>query len=137
MSDAAKPIPAITEALEPFFRASGERRLVVQRCTQCGTRRFPPREICSHCLGRKSEWAQSSGHGTIVSFNVMHQVYHPGFAGEVPYAVVLVELDDGGRLISNLVDCPLDQIAIGLRVEVTFDAVAENVMLPKFRRVAA
>lgn len=136
-SPATKPVPRVTPALEPFFRAAREGRLVMPRCTGCGTRRFPPREICSRCLSRDSEWAPSSGRGTIVTFNVMHQVYHPGFAGEVPYAVVLVELDDGGRLVSNVLDCPVERITIGMPVEVVFDAVSDEVTLPKFRPVAS
>jgi uncharacterized protein len=135
MSAAAKPIPEVTEELRPFFAAAREGRLVVERCKRCGRRRFPPRPICSECLGREAEWAPSSGCGKIVSFNVMHQVYHPGFAAEVPYAVVLVELDDGGRILSNIVDCPLDRVAIGLEVEATFERVSDEVTLPKFRPV--
>ena len=103
---ASKPIPEITEELRPFFAAAREGRLVVQRCIGCGRRRFPPRDICSDCLGREAEWVASCGRGHVVSFNVMHQVYHPGFAAEVPYAVALVELDDGGRMLTNLVDVP-------------------------------
>ncbi len=137
MSTAAKPVPDVTAALAPFFAAAREQRLVMPRCTKCGTRRFPPRETCSMCLGRDFDWAESSGRGRIVTYNVMHQVYHPGFAGEVPYAVVLVELEDGGRLVSNVVDCPLGRIGIDLAVEVTFERVSDTVTLPKFRPVTA
>jgi uncharacterized OB-fold protein len=63
----------------------------------------------------------------------MHQVYHPGFAAEVPYAVVVIELDEGARLVSNLVDCPPADIRAGMPVEVVFDDVAPDVSLPKFR----
>jgi uncharacterized OB-fold protein len=129
----SKPIPEITEELRPFFFAAREGRLVVQRCTGCGRRRFPPRDICSECLGRKSEWTTSSGRGRVVSFNVMHQVYHPGFVAEVPYAVVLVELEDGGRMLTNMVDCPLERLRVGLPVEVTFEHRSAEVTLPQFR----
>jgi len=132
---AAKPIPEVTDDLAPFFAAAREGRLVVERCKRCGRRRFPPRPICSECLGRDAEWVSSSGRGKVVSFNVMHQVYHPGFAAEVPYAVVLVELEDGGRMLSNVVDCPLDRLTIGLDVEVTFERVSDEITLPKFRPV--
>lgn len=130
-----KPVPEVTDELRPFFAAAREGRLVVQQCRGCGRRRFPPRQICSHCLGRDAHWVQSSGRGTILSFNVMHQVYHPGFAAEVPYAVVLVELEDGARMIANVVDCPLERLRIGLPVEVTFEARTEKVSLPQFRPV--
>jgi uncharacterized OB-fold protein len=135
MSAAAKPIPEVTDDLAPFFAAAREGRLVVESCKRCGRRRFPPRPICSECLGREAEWVSSSGRGKVVSFNVMHQVYHPGFAAEVPYAVVLVELDDGGRMLSNVVDCPLDRLTIGLDVEVTFERMSDEITLPKFRPV--
>jgi hypothetical protein len=128
-----KPIPEITEELRPFFTAAREGRLVVQRCRGCGSLRFPPRQICSQCLGREAEWAAVCGRGTIYSFNVMHQVYHPGFASEAPYPVVLVELEEGCRVLSNLVGCPREKVVIGLPVEVVFEEVSDELRLPKFR----
>lgn len=133
MSTYAKPIPEITEELRPFFAAASEGRLVVQRCRRCGNLRFPPRSICSQCLGREADWAPVSGRGALYSFNVMHQVYHPGFAPEVPYPVVLVELEEGCRMLSNLVDCPRPDLRIGLPVEVVFEKVNDEISLPKFR----
>ena len=134
MTEAApKPLPEITDELPPFFAAAREGRLVVQRCTGCGRRRFPPRDICSQCLGREAEWVASCGRGRVFSFNVMHQVYHPGFAAEVPYAVVLVELEEGGRMLSNLVDCALERLRIELPVEVAFERRSPDVALPQFR----
>ncbi|MGH7858649.1 MAG: Zn-ribbon domain-containing OB-fold protein [Candidatus Binatia bacterium] len=130
---ATRPIPEVTEELRPFYEAAREGRLAVQRCPDCGTLRFPPRPICSRCLGRASEWTTVSGRGEIFSFNVMHQVYHPGFAREVPYPVVLVELEEGCRVLSNVVDCPRERLRIGLAVEVVFEKVNEEVTLPKFR----
>ncbi len=67
----------------------------------------------------------------------MHQVYHPGFVNEVPYAVVVVELDDGGRMISNVVGYPNERLEIGLPVEVTFEKLSDEVSLPKFRVVGS
>ena len=133
MGAAAKPVPEVTEELRPFFAAARERRLVMQACAQCGRRRFPPRPICSECLSREARWVESTGRGAVVSFNVMHQVYHPGFAAEVPYAVALVELDDGGRMLANLVECPVKRVKIGMPVEVVFESRSEEVALPQFR----
>jgi hypothetical protein len=134
MSEAAmRPVPEITDELRPFFAAAREGRLVVQRCPDCGELRFPPRPICSRCLGRRSEWATVSGRGEIFSFNVMHQVYHPGFAKEVPYPVVLVDLEEGCRVLSNMSDCPRESLRIGLPVEVVFERIDEDIVLPKFR----
>jgi uncharacterized OB-fold protein len=127
-----KPIPAITPEMQPFFEAAKRHELVVQRCTQCGTHRFPAREICSSCLSRDATWVTVSGQGEIFSYNVMHQVYHPGFADEVPYAVVVVKVKEGAKMISNLVGVKPDAIKIGMPVKVIFDDVTEAVTLPKF-----
>jgi uncharacterized OB-fold protein len=130
----SRPLPEIDRALAPFFAAAKKHRLVVQRCGGCGTLRFPPRELCSSCLSTEVTWVEVSGRGEIFSYNVMHQVYHPAFATEVPYAVVVVKLAEGPKMISNLVDCPVDEIQIGLPVEVVFEPASAEITLPKFRR---
>ena len=130
---AVKPVPEVTPALAPFFAAARERRLLVQRCGGCGVLRFPPRELCSGCLATEATWVEVSGRGEVYSFNVMHQVYHPGFAADVPYAVVVIELAEGVRLVSNLVGCPVGDVTIGMPVVATFDEVSDTVALPKFR----
>jgi uncharacterized OB-fold protein len=127
-----KPIPAITPEMKPFFDAAKRHELAVQRCTQCGTHRFPAREICSACLSREAEWVQVSGDGVVFSYNVMHQVYHPGFAGEVPYAVVVIRLAEGAKMTSNLIGVRPDEIRIGMPVKVVFEDVTDEVTLPKF-----
>jgi uncharacterized protein len=129
-----RPIPEIDQQLAPFFAAAKEHRLVVQRCAGCGVHRFPPRELCSGCLSTESTWVGVSGRGEIFSYNVMHQIYHPAFASEVPYAVVVVKLAEGPKMISNLVDCAVNEIRIGMPVEVVFESVSPEVTLPKFRR---
>jgi len=128
----AKPVPAVTPELKPFFEAAKRHELVVQRCKGCGTYRFPARELCSNCLSREAEWAPVSGRGEVFSFNVMHQVYHPGFAAEVPYAVVQVKLAEGARMISNLVGVKPHEIRIGMPVRVVFEEISDEVTLPKF-----
>ena len=133
MTASAKPLPQITPEMQPFWEAARRRELVVQRCGGCGTSRFPARDVCSRCLSRESAWVPVSGRGTVFSWAVMHQVYHPGFANDVPYAVVVIELDEGVRLVSNLVDCAPGDIRAGMPVEVVFDQVTPEVTLPKFR----
>ena len=87
--------------MAPFFAAARDGRLVVQRCSDCALLRFPARELCSGCLSTASTWVEVSGRGEVFSFNVMHQVYHPAFAAEVPYAVVVVRLAEGVKLTSG------------------------------------
>jgi uncharacterized OB-fold protein len=135
----AKPVPAITPELAPFFEAARRHQLVVQRCGGCGALRFPARPVCSACLSHESTWVPVSGRGKVFTLAIMHQAIDPGFAAEVPYAVVLVELDEGVRMITNVVDCPASEIEIGMPVEVVFEEVSPpgevQVTLPKFRRV--
>ena len=130
---ATKPLPQIGPDMAPFFEAARRRELVVQQCAKCYALRFPARAICSRCLAREATWVPMSGRGAVFSFAVMHQAIHPGFAAEVPYPVVVIELEEGVRLLSNLVDCPLADVRIGLPVEVVFDDVTAEVTLPKFR----
>ena len=108
---------------------------MVQRCAGCGMLRFPPRELCNGCLSTEATWVEVSGRGEVFSYNVMHQVYHPGFAAEVPYTVVIVKLAEGPKMTTNLVDCPPDQVRVGMPVEVVFEEVSPEVTLAKFRRV--
>ena len=132
MSDYRKPIPAITPEMRPFFDGAKRHELRVQRCSACGAHRFPARAICSDCLSTDAHWVTVSGRGEIFSFNVMHQVYHPGFATEVPYAVVIVRLAEGAKLVSNLVGVPPHEIRIGMPVRVVFEDITDEVTLPKF-----
>ena len=127
-----KPIPDITAETRPFYEAAKRHLLAVQRCTDCGALRFPAREICSACLSSKREWVPVSGRGEVFSFNVMHQIYHPGFAAEVPYAVVVIKLAEGPKMNSNLVGVPPAEIRVGMPVRVVFEDLTDEVTLPKF-----
>jgi len=129
----AKPLPQVSPDMAPFFEAARRHELVVQRCAGCGALRFPARPICSRCLGREAIWVPASGRGTVFSFAVMHQASHPGFAADVPYAVVVIELEEGPRVLSNLIGCAVGDIHIGLPVEVAFEELTPEVTLPKFR----
>ena len=132
-SPVAKPIPSITPDMVEFFEGARCGQLMVQKCEGCGELRFPPHETCTKCLGTRAGWVAVSGRGEVYSFNIMHQVYHPGFATEVPYAVVVVKLDEGVKFVSNLVGVKPADIKCGMPVEVTFEKLNDQVMLPKFR----
>ena len=137
MPELSKPVPAITPDMREFFDGARAGRLMLQKCDACGTLRFPAHEICSKCNSTGSKWAQVSGRGEVFSFNIMHQLYHPGFAKEVPYAVVVVELEEGCKFISNLLGVKPHDIRCGMPVEVTFEKLNEDVSIPKFRLRAA
>ena len=133
MPETSKPIPVVTPALAPFFEAARRGVLTVQRCDSCGRFRFPPRELCPHCLASSASWAPVSGRGEVFSFNVMHQVYHPGFAAEVPYAVAVVQLEEGARMVSNVIGVKPHELKCGMPVEVVFEKLNDEITLPKFR----
>lgn len=95
--------------------------------------RFPAYEICSKCNSTESTWVPVSGRGEVFSFNIMHQVYHPAFAAEVPYAVVVVELEEGCKFVSNLAGVKPHEIKCGMPVEVMFEKLSDEVSIPKFR----
>lgn len=128
------PLPQPSAEAQPFFDALRERRLVVQRCASCGVLAHPPRALCPACHDAAFEWVAVSGRGEVYSYVVTHQAVHPAFADHTPLATVEVALAEGPRMVSNLVDVPPEQVAIGLPVEVVFKEVAPEVVLPLFRR---
>ncbi len=129
----SRPVPTPDEASAPYFEGARQGRLLLMRCGECGTLRFPARPLCEACWSDEVEWVPASGRGIIYTYGIMHQVYHPAFASLVPYAIVVVELEEGPRMISNLVGVANDQILVGMPVEVVFEEVGEGVYVPYFR----
>lgn len=128
------PKPIMNEDTEKFWQLLQEtRKLHVQQCKNCKTYSHPPRPVCHNCRKYELEWVPTSGKGTIYSYVIYHRPVHPGF--EVPYEVVLVELEEGVRIISNMVDCEPNEVYIGMPVELVVDQVFEDIALPKFRPV--
>jgi hypothetical protein len=115
----------------PFWAATAEHRLTYQVCRDCGGVVFYPRGHCTHCVGTDLEWRESAGLGTLYTYSVVRDNRQPGLAELVPYAVALVDLDEGFRLLTRLVDVEMDQIRIGARVQVRWRDLGE-VSLPEF-----
>ena len=127
-----RPLPAIDLDNAPFWEAVQDRRLVVQRCADCGTYQHPPTPMCGSCNSFNVQWVESDGMGTVHSWIVVNQPSHPFFT-DVPYNVVLVELKEGIRLFSNLLDVAPNEIREGMEVRVDFVEVEEGVTLYQFR----
>jgi uncharacterized protein len=98
-----------------------------------GSPSAPADPMCSVCGGQTLAWAKASGLGHVHTFGIVHHISHPGFRGEAPYNVAVVELDEGPRINTHLVGCEADEIAVGMAVEVTFVATENGVVIPKFR----
>jgi len=133
MSGYAKPLPRLDDANAPFWASAKAHALNLQQCDDCGTLRFPATRHCAACGSAKSGWAAVSGRGTVESWCRFHQVYFEGFGEDVPYTVVVVRLEEGPRLFSNLIGAPADGIDIGLAVEAYYDDVTPEVTLVKFK----
>jgi hypothetical protein len=125
------PLPRATDLSRPHWEGCREGRLRVQRCARCGAHVFIPRPFCPECLSDALEWVDSSGRGRVYSFTVIHRPQRPEY--EVPYAVAIVELEEGWHMLSNLVDCEAEEVEIGMAVEVTFRRMSDEVALPFFR----
>src|SRR5579859_924168 len=136
----AKPIPVVDEASRPFFDGALQGLLMWRRCCSCGTFmwpvagiRTPLRPRCVECFSGDLEWAPSSGKGTLYSFAIMHQVYDPAFAAEIPYNISLIELEEGVRMTCTVVDCANDELRIGMPLEVIFEKLSDDIAIPKFK----
>jgi hypothetical protein len=129
------PHPAVTADSKGFWEACRRRELVAQRCTACGGLRHPPEPCCPRCRSFAFAWHGLSGRGRIFSYAIVHRPYLPALEAVVPYAVIVVELEDapGVRIISNLVDAAPEEARIGLEVEVVWDEMAAEVVVPRFR----
>ena len=129
----SKPLPRIDEESKGYWEACQRRELVIQRCGACGVLRHYPRALCPRCLSDAVEWVRCSGRGTVYTFTVTHQNQAPGFRDALPYVLAYVELDEGVRLLTNIVECAPEAVRIGMAVEVVFEDATPAVTLPKFR----
>jgi hypothetical protein len=131
-----RPLPRRDDGFAAeFYDFCKKHELRFQRCTDCGAWRHVPRDMCAQCGSFDWEWAKSSGKGQVFSWTTAMQPMLPQFADLIPYSPVVIEMNEGVRLVSWLTDVPADELRLGLPVEVVFDHVTPDVTLPKFRRV--
>ena len=131
--DVPKLIPAPVGLNAEFYAHCAAGELRFQRCTACSTWRHPPRLRCAQCGSDEVEWALASGRGQVYSWTITHRPIDPGFSDDLPYAVLVVEMEEGPRLVGNLRDLAPADLALGLPVHVVFEPVTENIALTHFR----
>ncbi len=131
----AKPLPVVTSENRPFWDACKAGELRMQQCTACRHIRYPINLVCPRCLSPATDWVELSGRGTVFSYIVFHQVYHPGYQDDVPYNVAMIQLEEGPRMFSNVVDGIAAGAKVGDAVAVVFDAVTPEVTIPRFRKI--
>jgi len=130
------PVPQITDENGAFWTGGRDGELLIIRCTSCGYWIHPPTPRCPHCLSDAVEPQAVSGRGTVYSYTINRQAWVPGL--EVPFVIAMVELYEqpGLRLMTNIVDCPTEEVEIGMPVEVAFVERGEA-FIPVFHKVAA
>ncbi len=125
------PLPRPTELSRPHWDGCREGKLRVQRCSACGAYVFIPQYTCTECQEATLEWVESSGRGTVYSVTTIHRPQRPEF--EVPYSVAIIELEEGWYMLTNLVDCAIEDMQVGMPVEVAFRKMSDEITLPMFR----
>lgn len=128
-------VPVPDGQTQVFWDGCREGKLVLQRCGSCGGYRYPPRPSCPQCTTPGGEWVATSGRGTLYSWIVVHHPVHADQKVKVPYNVVMVELEEGPHIVSELLDVEFGEIRPGLKVSVVFEELTPTISLPKFRLV--
>ncbi|MFF3574546.1 Zn-ribbon domain-containing OB-fold protein [Nocardia jiangxiensis] len=132
MNEYAGPVPDVNDSLTaPFWEATRENRLVVQRCSSCGYLRWPPGPACNECLAPGGEWTELSPVGSLYSYAEYHLAFNPAFKDEIPYVVGLVELDQGPRMYGLMRSQP-STADIGRKVGAVFESVTNEVTLVRW-----
>lgn len=124
------PLPRADDPLlAPFWAATSTSKIVVRRCAECGRLQWPPQPRCSNCLRERFSWQEIRPEGTLYSYFIARRSFHPSFAESVPYAVAIVSLSDGVRMIGRLVGVEPDEIVLDQPVSALFHEVAPKLTL--------
>jgi uncharacterized OB-fold protein len=137
--DLQRPLPQITPEARPYWDGAREGRLMIPRCGACGKAFFYPRVACPFCASRDVGWVQASGRGRLHSFEIAHQILNKAFKVKTPVVLAMVELEEGPRLLTNLVNVAPDPAALrcDMPVEVVFERLTDEVTLPLFQPARA
>ena len=128
-----KPLPVVTEENRPFWEGCQQGKLLLQYCIECQRYQFYPRLYCMKCGSNSLRWIEASGHGVLYSYTIIHQNKSPEFVHDTPYNVAIVQLEEGPRMLSNIVDIDPTDLQADLPVTVVFDQVTDTITLPRFK----
>ena len=126
-----RTLPPLTDLTRPYWDGCAAGELKIQRCGDCGEHQFYPRVICAHCTSRNLAWVTASGRGRIASFTVVRRAISKAY--EAPYVVALIDLEEGVRMMSTMVDADPERVSVGATVTVDFENWSDDVRLPVFR----
>lgn len=128
----AKPLPGLDEVNTPYWQAAREGRLLIQECPACGHRQWYPRALCTRCAA-EPEWLETTGRATVHTYTVIRQQGIPAFKAELPYAIVMVALEEGPLVFGAMPGIDPDTVSIGMPVEVYFAAASDTIGVPYWR----
>ncbi len=118
---------------QPFWDAARDGRLVIKRCNACTKLHFYPRPFCPHCWSQDVEWTDASGRATLYTWSVVHRNDLPPFHERVPYVAAIVDLAEGPRMMTNVVDCEFDRLEMGMALDAVFHPTSDEVTIVQFR----
>lgn len=127
-----KPLPEPSTLTEPFWQGLRRREVRIQRCGECRRYVFYPRALCPYCLSETLEWVRASGKGRVYSYTIVRRAMHPAFQPAVPYVFAIIELEEGVRLPSNVINCRPEDVRVDMRVKAVYDDVTSDITLLKF-----
>ena len=133
-----KPLPRLLspEVSRPFWEAAKRHELVMPRCMICDHLFFYPRSECPRCLSNQLDWVKVSGRGRLHTYTVVYQPANAAFRDDAPHIYAVVQLDEGPRMVSNVVQCEIDAVRVDMPLEAVFDDVTPEWTLVKFRPAA-
>ena len=126
-------LPTIEDDTRPFWDAAGEGRFLVKRCRACGAVHHYPRQFCPSCWSDDVAWVDASGRATLYTWSVVYANDLPPFPERLPYVAAVVDLEEGPRVMTNIVDCDPDSVRVGQAVELVFHDTGAGSALPRFR----
>jgi uncharacterized OB-fold protein len=135
--ESSLPQPVANADSLPYWNAARERRLLIRKCNACGALHFMPRHLCPACWSDQLEWVEAKGTGSVHSFTIIRRAPMAAFAPRAPYVLALIDLDEGPRMMANVLGEDALSVRIGDRVKVTFEERGEGAMIPQFQRVPA
>jgi uncharacterized protein len=128
-----RELPAVEDETRPYWEAAKQGRLLIKRCNACNTVHHYPRPFCPSCWSEDVEWQEASGRGTVYTYSIVYRNDLAPFDSWGEYVPAIVQLEEGPRLMTKLVDCPPDELAVGMPVEVTFRELTNEWAAPDFR----
>ncbi len=134
--DMTRPLPVVQPWSEAFWEGAREGKLLLQHCKSCGAMIFYPRKFCPECWSAEIGWKEASGRATIYTFSTAYDMVEPRFWTDIPYTIAYVDLKEGPRMMTRIVECAPADIKIGMEVEVVFHKLDDKFFLPYFRPVA-